>query len=145
MASMKGFYAVYAALLLMVSLAFTYFEIYSKDQRILKAKVTRAHELVKKQDCGKAFNLLTQRDQPAMDDHYADKDKRSVKALRTSLCKALNQSSNLKEELPRFRRQKDADHQESLYKVNLPNVSKDGPQTLSFERIKGELVLTQVE
>lgn len=145
MGGMKAFYVIYGALLLMVSLAFTYFEIYSKDQRVLKAKVTRAHELAKNQNCRKAFNLLTQRDQPAMNEHYADKDKHSVKALRTSLCKALNQSSNLKGELPRFRHKKDADHQEHLYRVNLPNVSADKPQTLNFERIKGELVLTQVD
>lgn len=138
---MRSFYAAYGTVLLLVSLAFTYFESFSKDQRILKAKIAHAHQLAKEEKCQKAFELLTQHDQPMLKDYYQPRSLQSLKTLRQSLCEALENTSKLE---GNFQTRKEGNDNSDLYRIELPVESSQAPVELKFKRVQGELLLTEV-
>lgn len=142
---MKSFYLIYGVLLLMASLAFSYLEVRSKDQRMLKAKVVRAHQLTENQQCQKAFNLLTQRKQPGLQDYYTNQSEGKLNKLKRTLCKALENSVDLKANLLAFQHKKAAPAQEVLFKVSLPAGLGKEQWNLGFARIQGELLLIRVK
>ena len=91
---MRSFYLVYGTLLLLVSVAFSYLESRSKDQRILKAKVAHAYQLARDKECREAFNLLTQYKQPFLATYYEGKSPDQMQQLESRLCKALQNAKS---------------------------------------------------
>lgn len=142
---MRSFFLVYGTFLLLVSVAFSYFESRSKSQRIIEAKVVRAHQLVQNQNCEQAFHLLTQYKQPALSSYYEQKTPGQVQALKTAMCKALEDAQMPKDQKPVLKRVNDPQKDYQVYKVELTSSSPNSKTTLTFSRKLGELIVTKVE
>lgn len=142
---MRSFYLVYGILLLSVSVAFSYLESRSKDQRILNAKISHAHNLVDKQDCAKAFNLLTQINQASLSIYYSDLDQQDIQRLQGDLCEALKKVSNAPGAIHPKKLSKPSENENASYRVKLSHSSGESASELIFKRKKGELILTKVD
>lgn len=142
---MRSFYLVYGILLLSVSVAFSYLESRSKDQRILNAKISHANKLVQNQDCAKAFNLLTQINQASLSGYYSNLTQKDIQKLQGDLCEALKKVSEASSGTIHPKKlSKPSENGNASYRVKLSHSSGESASELIFKRKKGELILTKV-
>lgn len=141
---MRSFYLVYGTLLLLVSVAFSYLESRSKDQRILKAKVAHAYQLARDKECREAFNLLTQYKQPFLATYYEGKSPDQMQQLESRLCKALQNAKKPAGKGYLVQRLEGRKQAQDVYHVPLPAKSGSTTGKLVFKRELGELILTKV-
>jgi hypothetical protein len=142
---MRSFYLVYGILLLSVSVAFSYLESRSKDQRILNAKISHANKLVQNQDCAKAFNLLTQINQASLSGYYSNLTQKDIQKLQGDLCEALKKVSDAPGAIHPKKLSKPSENGNASYRVKLSHSSGESASELIFKRKKGELILTKVD
>lgn len=141
---MRSFYLIYGTLLLLVSVAFSYLESNSKDQRILEAKLNHANELVKKEECAKAFNLLTQINQASLSNYYSRESNEEMKKLKADLCKALKKLQSPLKAINPTKLSNTTKEGNTVYKVVIPYSSSHSASEFIFKRKFGELILTKV-
>ncbi len=142
---MRSFYVIYGILLLLVFVAFSYLESRSKDQRILNAKISHANKLVQRQNCAKAFHLLTQINQVSPSNYYSRLTQEEMKKLKADLCKALKKLKGPIKGIRPTKLSKPSEKANTVYKVEIPHSSGHSASELIFKRKFGELILTKVD
>lgn len=142
---MRSFYFIYGTLLLLVSVAFSYLESHSKDERVLEAKINHASKLVNKHECAKAFNLLTQINQAALSEYYSQLSKAEMKNLKRDLCYALKKQEGPIKAIRLTELDRVTDKGNTVYKVEISHSSGQSASQFIFKRQFGELILKKVD
>lgn len=135
---MKKFFLVYGLLLLGLFAAFSYLESKTKDERILAAKLRHTFQLNKPGSCKTAFNLLSQRNQPALKRLYENRD---MDALQAKFC-SLWAKDNVQAWSVEIKSMNKPGYD---YKVRMTNDNLPAEHYLFFLKKQSELALVRID